>query len=110
MTSSRPSSNATSATKTEQWFLPENMSAVGKSSGLPARRDLWDQLKGEPDRWAEASIATIGDNPGMWTAHPRSVDFQYNLLAPHGQRMLQGEPVEEELEAYADEVDKALAS
>jgi hypothetical protein len=44
----------------------------------------------------------------MWTGHARSVDFQYNLLAPHGQRMLQGESVEDELEAYADEVDKSL--
>jgi len=92
----------------KEWFLPENVIAVGKSSGLPSRRDLWDQLKGEPDRWAEASIATIGDNPGMWTGHARSVDFQYNLLAPHGQKMLQGASVEEELNAYADEVDKSL--
>ncbi|MGH6885541.1 MAG: hypothetical protein ACREGK_05655, partial [Geminicoccales bacterium] len=93
----------------KEWFLPENVIGVGKSSGLPSRRDLWDELLGEPDRWAEASIETIGDNPGMWTGHARSVDFQYNLLAPHGQRMLQGEPVEDELEAYADEVDKSLA-
>jgi multiple sugar transport system substrate-binding protein len=92
----------------KEWFLPENMIAVAKSSGLCARRDLWDQLKGEPDRSVEASIETIGDNPGMWTGHRRSVDFQYNLLAPHGQRMLQGEPVDQELNAYADEVDKAL--
>ena len=63
----------------KEWFLPENMTAVAKSSGLCARRDLWEQLKGEPDRSIEASIETIGDNPGMWTGHPRSVDFQYNL-------------------------------
>jgi multiple sugar transport system substrate-binding protein len=92
----------------KEWFLPENMIAVAKSSGLCTRRGLWDQLKGEPDRSIEAAIATIGDNPGLWSAHPRSVDFQYNLLAPHGQRMLQGASVEEELKAYADEVDKAL--
>ena len=93
----------------KEWFLPDNMIAVAKSSGLCANRNLWEQLKGEPDRSIEASIETIGDNPGMWTGHQRSVDFQYNLLAPHGQRMLQGASVEEELEAYADEVDKALA-
>lgn len=92
----------------KEWFLPENMIAVARSSGLCARRDLWDQLKGEPDRFIEAAIETVGDNPGVWTGHPRSVDFQYNLLAPHGQRMLQGASVEEELNAYADEVDKAL--
>jgi hypothetical protein len=37
------------------------------------------------------------------------VDFQYNLIAPHGQKMLQGASVEEELAAYAKEVDAALA-
>ncbi len=94
----------------KEWFLPENMIAVAKSSGLCARKDLWDQLKGEPDHSVEAEIATIGDNPGMWNGHPRSVDFQYNLLAPHGQKMLQGASVEDELAAYADEVDKALKS
>jgi ABC-type glycerol-3-phosphate transport system substrate-binding protein len=92
----------------KEWFLPENMIAVAKSSGLCSRKDLWDQLKGEPDHSVEAEIATIGDNPGMWTGHPRSVDFQYNLLAPHGQKMLQGASVEDELIAYADEVDKVL--
>ena len=52
---------------------------------------------------------TIGEKPGIWSGHPRAVDFQYNLLAPHGQRMLQGAPVKDELAAYADEVDKVLA-
>jgi multiple sugar transport system substrate-binding protein len=93
----------------KEWFLPENMLAVARSSGLCSRRDLWEQLKGQPDRSTEASIATIGDNPGVWTGHPKSVDIQYNLLAPHGQKMLQGASVEDELNAYADEVDKALA-
>ena len=45
---------------------------------------------------------------GVWSNHPRSVDFQYNLLAPHGQKMLQGAPVADELAAYADEVNAAL--
>lgn len=92
----------------KEWFLPENMLAVARSSGLCSRRDLWDQLKDEPDRSTEASIETIGDNPGVWTGHPRSVDLQYNLLAPHGQKILQGASVEEELNAYADEVDAIL--
>lgn len=92
----------------KEWFLPENMIAIAKSSGLCARRDLWEELKGAPDRSTEASIATIGDNPGVWTGHPRSVDIQYNLLAPHGQKMLQGASVEDELNAYADEVDQIL--
>lgn len=92
----------------KEWFLPENMVAVAKSSGLCTRRDLWDRLTGEPDRSFEAAIATIGENPGIWSGHPSAVDFQYNLLAPHGQKMLQGASVEEELNAYADEVDAVL--
>lgn len=93
----------------KEWFRAENMIAVAKAAGLCTRRDLWEQLKGEPDRSIEAAIATIGDDPGIWTSHPRSVDIQYNLLAPHGQKMLQGASVEAELDAYADEVDAALA-
>jgi ABC-type glycerol-3-phosphate transport system substrate-binding protein len=93
----------------KEWYSPDNMLAIAQSSGLCARRDLWEQLKGEPDRSAEASIATLGEDPGVWTGHPRSVDIQYNLFAPHGQKMLQGAAVEEELNAYADEVDAILA-
>ena len=76
---------------------------------MRARRDVWEGLKGLPDRSTEAAIATIGDDPGIWNNHPRSVDFQYNLIAPHGQKMLQGASVEQELVAYAKEVDEALA-
>jgi hypothetical protein len=50
----------------------------------------------------------IDDKSGVWSNHPRSVDIQYNLLALHGQKMLQGAPVEEELAAYAEEVNRAL--
>ena len=93
----------------KEWLRADNALAVSKSSGLTGRRDLWDQLKGSPDRHIEAAMATIGDDPGVWTGHPKSVDFQYNLIAPHGQRMLQGESVEQELAAYAKEVNDALA-
>lgn len=92
----------------KEWFRDDNMLAIARSSGLCSRRDLWDQLKGAPDHSAEASIATIGTNPGVWTAHPRSVDFQYNLLAPYGQRALQGSPVEKEMKEYAAKVNAIL--
>ena len=84
--------------------------AQAAALGLCARDDLWKQLHGTPDLFMDAAEKTLGDNPGIWAAHPRSVDFQYNLLAPHGQKMLQGSPVADELKAYADEVDKSLAA
>jgi ABC-type glycerol-3-phosphate transport system substrate-binding protein len=93
----------------KEWLNADNALAVSRSSGLSGRRDIWDQLKGEPDRSTEAAVATIGDDPGVWNNHPKSVDFQYNLIAPHGQKMLQGASVEEELTAYAKEVNAALA-
>lgn len=94
----------------KEWLSVENAEAISRSSGLSARRDIWDSLKGLPDRSTEAAIATIGDDPGIWNNHPGSVDFQYNLIAPHGQKMLQGASVEESLVAYAKEVDAALAN
>ena len=93
----------------KEWLNADNALAVSRSSGLTGRRDLWEQLKGSPDRHIETAVATIGDDPGVWTGHPKSVDVQYNLIAPHGQKMLQGAPVEEELAAYAKEVNAALA-
>lgn len=94
----------------QEWFREDNMLTAAKTLGLCGRDDLWAQLGKEPDRFVEAATGTIGKQPGIWSGHPRSVDFQYNLLAPHGQRMLQGEKVETELKAYAEEVDKSLAS
>ena len=76
-------------------------------AGLCARRDQWPQIMGAPDRYAEAGTSMI-KNPGAWTNHPKSVDLQYNLLAPHGQKMLQGASVEKELAAYVKEVNDAL--
>jgi hypothetical protein len=93
----------------KEWMRADNMLAAANTLGLCARKDLWPKLEGQPDHFAEAAIKTIGEQPGIWSAHPRGVDFQYNLLAPHGQRMLQGASVKDELTAYADEVDKALA-
>lgn len=63
---------------------------------------------GAPDQYAEAATSMIDANSGIWSNHPKSVDIQYNLLAPHGQKALQGASVEEELTAYAAEVDAAL--
>ena len=63
-----------------------------------------------PSSWAHPTAtprpapAMIKDKSGVWSNHPRSVDFQYNLLAPHGQKVLQGAPVADELAAYAEEV------
>ncbi len=91
----------------KEWFLPENQVAYAKVAGLCARRDQWPQIMGAPDRYAEAGTSMIKD-PGAWTNHPKSVDLQYNLLAPHGQKMFQGAPVEKELAAYAKEVDEVL--
>ena len=93
----------------KEWMKVDNMLASARTLGLCARKDLWPQLAGTPDNFVKAAVDTIGEKPGIWSGHPRAVDFQYNLLAPHGQRMLQGAPVKEELAAYADEVDKALA-
>lgn len=94
----------------KEWMRADNMLAQAAALGLCARDDLWKQLHGTPDLFMDAAEKTLGDNPGIWAAHPRSVDFQYNLLAPHGQKMLQGSPVADELKAYADEVDKSLAA
>jgi multiple sugar transport system substrate-binding protein len=92
----------------KEWFLPENQVAYAKTAGLCARRDIWPQLMGAPDRYAEAGTAMIDDKSGIWSNHPKSVDIQYNLLAPHGQKMLQGAPVADELAAYEEEVNAAL--
>jgi hypothetical protein len=92
----------------KEWFLPENQAAYAKTAGLCARKDVWPQLMGAPDQYAEAGTAMINDKAGVWSNHPRSVDIQYNLLAPHGQKMLQGAPVADELAAYAEEVNAAL--
>lgn len=94
----------------KEWVRPDNMIAQANALGMCSRRDLWKQLQGTPDLFMTAAEKTLGDKPGIWAAHPRSVDFQYNLLAPHGQKMLQGSPVADELKAYADEVDKSLAA
>ncbi len=93
----------------KEWMLPENQVAYAKVAGLCARRDQWQEIMGAPDRYAEAGTSMITNkNPGAWTNHPKSVDVQYNLLAPHGQKMLQGASVEKELAAYAKEVNDVL--
>ncbi|HYZ25266.1 MAG TPA: sugar ABC transporter permease, partial [Geminicoccaceae bacterium] len=92
----------------KEWFLPENQVAYAKTAGLCARQDIWPELMGAPDQYAEAGTSMIDDKSGVWSNHPKSVDIQYNLLAPHGQKMLQGAPVEDELAAYAEEVNAAL--
>ena len=79
-----------------QGVVPAREHDRGRQELGPAARAAISgtQLKGEPDRCGRGGDRRrIGDKPGMWTGHARSVDFQYNLLAPHGQRMLQGEPV-----------------
>jgi multiple sugar transport system substrate-binding protein len=92
----------------KEWFLPENQVAYAKTAGLCARQDIWPELMGAPDQYAEAGTRMIDDKSGIWSNHPKSVDIQYNLLAPHGQKMLQGAPVADELAAYAEEVNAAL--
>ena len=94
----------------KEWLLPENQIAYAKVSGFGARKDTWKDLMGAPDKYAEAMIAMLETPvpPRAWANHPKSVDFQYNLLAPHGQKMFQGASVEEELKAYANEVNDAL--
>ena len=91
----------------KEWLLAENQVAYAKTAGLCVRQDMWDQLKGAPDGYAEATIPML-EGAGVWSNHPRSVDFQYNLLAPHGQKALQGASVEAEMKAYAAEVNEAL--
>lgn len=95
----------------KEWLTPENQAALAKSSGLCARRDLWESLKGAPDHYIEAVTAPIMmGNPGAWSNHPKSVDIQYNLFAPHAQQALQGADVAASLRAYAAEVNKILKS
>ncbi len=91
----------------KEWLLPENQVAYAKTAGLCAREDLFPQIMGAPDRYGEVGTAML-KNAGVWNNHPRSVDFQYNLLAPHGQKALQGASVADELKAYAAEVNAAL--
>ena len=92
----------------KEWMLPENQAAYAKVAGMCVRDDVWDSLKGTPDGYAEAAISMI-PGAGIWNNHPKSVDIQYNLIAPHGQKMLQGAPVAETLATYAAEVNAALA-
>ena len=91
----------------KEWFLPENMIAYAKSAGLCSRRDLWPRLMGSADHYAEVGTGMIV-NPGVWANHPKSVDIQYNLFAPHIQRAMLGSPVEKELGQYATKVNEAL--
>jgi ABC-type glycerol-3-phosphate transport system substrate-binding protein len=91
----------------KEWFVEENQIALAKSSGPCSRRDLWDKLKGEPDNYAESQFAMMND-PGVWTNHPKGVDIQYNLFAPHCQKAMGGADVATELKAYAEEVNKIL--
>ncbi len=91
----------------KEWFKAENQEALAKSSGLCARRDLWEGLKGAPDHYIEATTSML-NNPGVWSNHPKSVDIQYNLFAPHIQQALGGAEVATELGAYVEEVNKIL--
>jgi ABC-type glycerol-3-phosphate transport system substrate-binding protein len=91
----------------KEWFRAENQIALAKSSGLSARRDVWDGLKGAPDHYIEA-VTSMLNNPGVWSNHPKSVDIQYNLFAPHIQQAMGGADVATELKAYAEEVNKIL--
>lgn len=92
----------------KEWFRTENQIALAKSSGPCSRKDLWEQLMGAPDHYIEAVIQMLGRNPGVWVNHPKGVDIQYNLFAPHVQRAMGGEEVASELRAYAREVNKIL--
>ncbi|MCI0529630.1 MAG: extracellular solute-binding protein, partial [Nitrospira sp.] len=91
----------------QEWLRPENQIALAKSSGLCARRDVWDGLKGAPDHYVEAVVSML-NNPGVWSNHPRSVDIQYNLFGPHIQQAMGGADVASELRAYAGEVNQVL--
>jgi ABC-type glycerol-3-phosphate transport system substrate-binding protein len=93
----------------KEWFLPENQIAYAKAAGLCSRKDLWPKIMGAPDRYAEAATGMIV-NPGVWANHPKSVDIQYNLFAPHIQQAMQGASVEKELADYTREVNEALRS
>lgn len=91
----------------KEWFTEENQIALAQSSGICTRKDLWGKLKGAPDNYAEAIFAMMED-PGMWTNHPKGVDIQYNLFAPHIQKAMGGADVATEMKAYAAEVNKIL--
>lgn len=91
----------------KEWLRPENQIALAKSSGLAARQDVWDGLKGTPDHYIEAVVSML-NNPGVWSNHPKSVDIQYNLFGPHIQQAMGGADVTSELRAYAGEVNKIL--
>jgi ABC-type glycerol-3-phosphate transport system substrate-binding protein len=92
----------------KEWFRTENQIALAKSSGPCSRKDLWEELKGAPDHYVEATLQMMERNPGVWSNHPKSVDIQYNLLAPRIQRAMGGADVASELHAYAKEVNKIL--
>ena len=92
----------------KEWYRPENQTALAKSSGICARKDLWKEVKGAPDRYVEAFIEMVEEDPAMWTNHPKGVDIQYNLFAPHAQKAMGGADVATEMKAYAAEVNKIL--
>ena len=91
----------------KEWFLEENQVALAKALGPCARKDLWDSQMGTADHYMESTVPML-KNPAAWPNHPKGIDIQYNLCAPHIQKALQGADVAVELKAYAAEVNKVL--
>jgi ABC-type glycerol-3-phosphate transport system substrate-binding protein len=92
----------------KEWFLEENQIALTKALGPCARKDLWQSQMGAADHYMESTIPML-KKPVAWPNHPKGIDIQYNLCAPHIQNALKGADVAGELKAYAAEVDKVLA-
>lgn len=91
----------------KEWLLDDNQIALAKALGPCVRKDLWQTQMGTPDEYMESTIPML-KKPDAWPNHPKGVDIQYNLAAPHIQNALKGADVAAELKAYTEEVNKVL--
>ena len=90
---------------------PEYQIKIAKPLGsLPLRQDVWDQLKGTPERLFEAHIEMLKTKPRVWSSHPLQVDVQYNKFGPRMSNILNGKDLQGEINAYCKEIRESLGT
>jgi ABC-type glycerol-3-phosphate transport system substrate-binding protein len=77
---------------------------------LPLRQDVWDQLKGSPEKLFEAHIEMLKTKPRVWSSHPLQVDVQYNKFGPRMSNILNGKDITSEIKAYCKEIRDSLST